>query len=92
MSLSDVQRAREMVKLQIDSLKLKEAQGELVSRAEQEKLGHDLASGLISDLYNLPERLSDELAGMTDPNNIHALMTKEIDNMVKQIRSKLGAD
>lgn len=90
-SLADIQRARELVKLQIDNLKLKEQQGELVSRAEQEKLGYELASGLISDLYNLPERLSDELAGMSDPNAIHALMTKEIDNMVRQIRSKLGA-
>lgn len=91
-SLADIQRARELVKLQIDNLKLKEQQGELVSRAEQEKIGYEVASGLISDLYNLPERLSDELAGMSDPNAIHALMTKEIDNMVRQIRSKLGAD
>lgn len=34
MKLADIQRAREMVKLQIDSLELKTKQGELVSAAE----------------------------------------------------------
>ena len=90
-TLAGVQRARELVKLQTDSLKLQQMRGELVAKSEQQKLGHELGSSLISDLYNLPERLSDELAGMGDPNAIHALMTKEIDNMVRQIRSKLGA-
>lgn len=86
MSMSDVQRAREVVKLQIDSIKLKEAQGEVVSAADTRKQGHALASGIISHLYNIPDRCADEIAGMSDPHAIHKLLLVEIDNAVEAIR------
>jgi hypothetical protein len=86
MSMSEVQRAREIVKLQIDNLKLKEAQGELVSAAEVRKQGHALASGIVSHLYNIPDRCADEIAGMSDPHAIHKLLLAEIDNAVEAIR------
>ena len=88
MSMSEVQRAREIVKLQIDNLKLKEAQGELVSSAEVRKQGHALASGIISGLYNIPDRCADEIAGMSDPHAIHKLLLAEIDQAVEGIRAK----
>jgi hypothetical protein len=86
MTMAEVQRARELVKLQIDNLKLKEAQGELVSAAEVRKQGHALASGIISHLYNIPDRCADEIAGMSDPHAIHKLLLAEIDNAVEAIR------
>ena len=86
MSMASVQRARELVKLQIDNLKLKEAQGELISAAEVRKQGHALASGIISGLYNIPDRCADEIAGMSDPHAIHKLLLSEIDNAVEAIR------
>jgi hypothetical protein len=86
MTMAQVQRARELVKLQIDNLKLKEAQGELVSAAEVRKQGHALASGIISHLYNIPDRCADEIAGMSDPHAIHKLLLAEIDNAVEAIR------
>lgn len=86
MTMAQVQRAREMVKLQIDNLKLREAQGELVSAAEVQKQGHALASGIISSLYNIPDRCADEIAGMSDPHAIHKLLLAEIDNAVEAIR------
>lgn len=88
MSMSEVQRAREIVKLQIDNLKLKEAQGELISAAEVRKQGHALASGIISGLYNIPDRCADEIAGMSDPHAIHKLLLAEIDQAVEAIRAK----
>jgi hypothetical protein len=86
MPLADIQRARELVKLQLDNLKLREAQGELVSASEVKKQGHSLASGIISALYNIPERCADEIAGMSDPHAIHKLLVTEIDNAVEAIR------
>lgn len=86
MTMAQVQRARELVKLQIDNLKLREAQGELVSAAEVRKQGHALASGIISHLYNIPDRCADEIAGMSDPHAIHKLLLAEIDNAVEAIR------
>lgn len=88
MSMAAVQRAREIVKLQIDNLKLKEAQGELISAAEVRKQGHALASGIISGLYNIPDRCADEIAGMSDPHAIHKLLLAEIDQAVEAIRAK----
>jgi hypothetical protein len=91
MSLADIQRARELVKLQIDSLKLKEAQGELVPAAEQERLGADLGSKVVASLYNIPERISDDLAGMTSPHEIHKLLLTEIDMAVESLRKAYGS-
>ena len=90
MTMAEVQRAREIVKLQIDNLKLREAQGELVSAAEVKKQGHALAAGIISSLYNIPDRCADEIAGMSDPHAIHKLLLTEIDNAVEAIRKKYG--
>jgi hypothetical protein len=86
MKMADVQRARELVKLQLDNLKLREAQGELVSAAEVKKQGHALATGIISGLYNIPDRCADEIAGMSDPHAIHKLLLAEIDNAVESLR------
>jgi hypothetical protein len=88
MPLADIQRARELVKLQLDNLKLKEAQGELVSASEVQKQGHALASAIISGLYNIPDRCADEMAGMTDAHAIHKLLLSEIDNAVEAIRKQ----
>lgn len=86
MSMAEVQRARELVKLQIDNLKLREAQGELVSAADVKKQGHALATAIIGALYNIPDRCADEIAGMSDPHAIHKLLLEEIDNAVEGIR------
>jgi hypothetical protein len=86
MSMSEVQRAREIVKLQLDNLKLREAQGELVSASEVRKQGQVLAAGIISHLYNIPDRCADEMAGMSDPHTIHQMLLTEIDQAVESIR------
>ena len=88
MKMADVQRARELVKLQLDNLKLREAQGELVSASEVKKQGNALANGIISSLYNIPDRCADEIAGMSDPHAIHKLLLTEIDNAVEAIRKQ----
>jgi len=92
MSLADIQRARELVKLQIDNEKLKVTRGESVPAAEQEKLGRQLAAAVVSGMYVIPDRISDELAGMSDPNAIHELLLKQIDEAVSELRKAFGAD
>jgi hypothetical protein len=90
MSLAEVQRARELVKLQLDNLKLKEANGELVRAADQHKVGFELGQTLIGNLYNMPERLADEFAGMSSATDIHKLWVHELDLAVAKIREKYG--
>lgn len=89
-SLADIQRERELVKLQIDEESLKKARGASVDRAEVYAEGAKLAGQLIGALYNIPERISDDLAGMTDPHEISALITKEINEAVSNLRAKYG--
>lgn len=90
MSLTAIQRARELVKLQIDNETLKKVRGETVDRAQEFSNGAKLAGTIISSLYNIPERISDDLAGMTDPHKIAELLTREINDAVASIRSKYG--
>jgi hypothetical protein len=91
MTMAEVQRARELVKLQLDNLKLKESQGELVNLVEVRVQGSKLAAGVISALYNIPDRVSDEIAGMTDPHQIAKLLISEIDQAVEDLRRAYGA-
>jgi len=86
MPLAEIQRARELVKLQLDNVKLKEAQGDLVAATDVEKQGRQLASVIISSMYNIPDRISDELAGMSEPHDIHRLLLEEIDRAVQELR------
>lgn len=86
MALADIQKARELTKLQLDTLELKKKQGELISAADVEKQGHAIATGVISTLYNIPDRVSDEVAGMSDPHAIHKLLLREIDIAVQSLR------
>jgi hypothetical protein len=86
MTLADIQRARELVKLQIDNEKLKEVRGASVDAAEVEKNGRALAAIVISGMYTIPDRISDELAGMSDPNAIQNLLLQEIDRAVSEVR------
>mgnify|MGYP006933437004 FL=1 len=86
MTLAEIQRARELVKLQIDNEKLKEAKHLSVPRSEVEKQGRTLAAVIISGLYSIPDRISDELAGMSDPHDIQNLLLQEIDRAVNELR------
>ena len=90
MSIAAIQRARELVKLQIDNETLKKVKGESVDRAATFAEGAKLAGTIISSLYNIPERISDDLAGMTDPHQIAELLLREINDAVASIRAKYG--
>lgn len=92
MTLAQIQRARELVKLQIDNEKLKEVRGLSVSAADVEKQGRALAAAVISGLYAIPDRISDELAGMTDANAIQNLLLAEIDRSVEELRRTYASD
>lgn len=90
MSLAQIQRARELVKLQIDNEDLKKKRGETVSRSDVLNEGSKLAGAIIGALFNIPERISDDLAGMTDPHKISELLTRELTEAVASIREKYG--
>lgn len=85
MALADIQKARELTKLRIDTLKLKESEGELVKVADVKADMARLAGMVKSALLNIPERISAEIAGMNDPHDIHTLITKELNQAMLEL-------
>ena len=85
MSMAEVQRAREIVKLQIDNLKLREAQGELVRTETVKADMARLAASVKAGLLNIPDRVSAQIAGMSEPHEIHALLTDEINTAINEL-------
>lgn len=90
MTLAEIQRARELVKLQIDNETLKATRKLSVDAAGVEKQGRSLAAAVISGMYGIPDRISDELAGMSDPHAIHKLLLEQIDQAVSELRRAYG--
>lgn len=90
MKLSEIQRAQALVKLQREKLKLEEEQKALVRVVDVRRDGAALASAVMGGLYSIPDRCANELAGMTDPAQIHARLVAEIDQSVEQIRKQYG--
>lgn len=90
MTLAEIKRARELVNLNRDKLKLDEEKKVLVSAAEQHQIGATLAAGVISGLYNIIDIVTPELASMTDPHAIRELLRVEMDKAVEGIRKAYG--
>lgn len=89
-SLAAIQRERELVKLAIDIEALKKVKGETVERAVEHAAGAKLGGVIVSALYNIPERISDDLAGMTDPHAISELLIEELNQAVASMRAQYG--
>lgn len=81
----------EFYKAELARIDFEQKSGNLVDAREQERQGAALGAIVIAGLYNIPERVSDDLAGMTDPHAIHKLLTAEIDLAVEKLRELVGA-
>ncbi|MGL4410205.1 MAG: hypothetical protein ACRCTU_17615 [Zoogloea sp.] len=71
-------------------LEYEQKSGKLVDAQEQFRAGAKLGSTLLAGLYNMPERLADDFAGMSNPHEIATLWTKEIDILVQDLRRAYG--
>ena len=68
-------------------LRIAEKRRALVPAAEAEEQGRRLAGIIVSALGNLPDRLADELAGMTDPHRMANRIREETDALIQDIRA-----
>lgn len=91
-TLVDIQRDRELVKLEMERMNLRRSMGELVSASEQVSQGRAIAAAVISALYTIPDRIADELSGMNDAHAITGVLLREIDQAVEGLRKRAGAD
>lgn len=79
---------REINEAKLAKLKYERESGKLVDADEVRAEAHKLATAVIAGLYNIPDRVSDQIAGMTDGNEIQALLTQEIENAIEGLRAK----
>lgn len=87
LSYADARAKRERYQAELARLEFEEKSGKLVDAIEVERKGRKLASAVISALYTIPDRISDEIAGMSDANEIQAVIIAELDRSVSELRA-----
>ena len=88
MSLAEIQRARELVKLQIDEAKLQEATGRLISREEVKQQAFRTARSARDALMTMEDRLSPILASTSDIQEVRKVLRDDI----RRTCERLAAD
>lgn len=83
---------REHYQAELAQLEYEKAAGKLVDADEVRAEARKVASSVISTLYTIPDRISDELAGMNDAFKIQRLLINEFDKAVEQLRMKYAND
>jgi len=83
--------AREAIEARIAKIKLDQMTGKVVDAAEVKAQGHALAAAVIASLYNIPDRVSDQIAGMSSAHEIAKLLLTEIDQAVEDLRAQYAA-
>jgi phage terminase Nu1 subunit (DNA packaging protein) len=68
-----------------EQMKAKHEAGQLVEREEAERVLFEAGRITRQNLSGIPDRLSAQLAGMTDASEIHALLKSEIDEAQEAI-------
>ena len=90
MTLAEIQRAQALVKLNRETLALEEQKKTLVKVEDVKRDMGELAAIIKSGLLNIPDRLAAELAGMTDQYEIHATLTREINDAISELNRTYG--
>lgn len=90
MTLAEIQRAQALVKLNRETLALEEQKKTLVKVEDVKRDLGELAAIVKSGLLNIPDRLAAELAGMTDQYEIHAMLTREINDAISELNRTYG--
>jgi hypothetical protein len=86
-TLQDARRRKELELASLRELQLKERQGELVSRLAVERLMFATARTCRDNLMNIPDRVAGQCASLRDQQQIHVLLTKEIEQCLEDLSS-----
>lgn len=89
-SLNVSRAKREFYQAELARVDLEQRQGKLIEADGVRQHGRALGAALLSGFYTIPDRISDELAGMNDPNQIQALLIRELDQATENVRKSYG--
>jgi hypothetical protein len=90
-SLTDTRRDHEILKMKLTEVQLKTKKGQLVPKGEATKMIVAMGSAIKLAFLNLPRRLADILATMTEPKEIEIVLRSEIKNIIHILEQSHGA-
>jgi len=90
-SLYEAQRRRTLAQAEREELKTKELEGTLIRRDVVEKALFSMAREVRDGLENLPARLSGILAAESKQEQIFAILSKEIQQVLEALSKEVSA-
>lgn len=77
--------AREVYEARLSKLEFEEKSGKLIDAEKVKRQAFEIARITRDAVLSIPDRISAELAGITDQAAIHSLLTKELSNALQEI-------
>ena len=87
--LAQIRVAREMKKLQLDTLKFEKERGEVINKAEAEKRIFEIAQELRQNLQNIPSRIVDDILACQTRNEAFLLVENAISEVLSDFSKNL---
>jgi phage terminase Nu1 subunit (DNA packaging protein) len=84
-SMSEATRRKELAQAELAELKLATEKGRLVDREEVKRDAFKIGRQVRDRLIGIPDRVSAEVAGLTDPFKVHDILSVEIRNALEAL-------
>lgn len=86
-SLAEAQKLKENYIAALKKIELEERRGDLLQKTDVEKEAFEIARGVRDAILNIPDRISAELASMTDTHKINDKLITEITQALEELSS-----
>lgn len=86
--LNESRSRREFAKAQMDELKLEQLRGALVSKADIDAALFDISRELRDGIMNIPVRIADVVASMTDASEVETYLEKEFEEVLESFAQR----
>lgn len=86
--LNESRSRREFAKAQMDELKLQQLRGALVDKADIDAALFDISRELRDGIMNIPVRIADVIASMTDAAEVEAILEHEFEDVLESFAQR----
>ena len=78
-----------VVRTKLAQVRLDEQQGRLIDAAEAGRVQFEIARLVRNQIFELPDRLADELALETDAHRVKEILTREVTDVMRKLSARL---